>query len=247
MPMHCCNRPDGQGTGKVAVLNWLTGNKYATFRSPARSPFGPPIPDPAMLQKILNFPSLPLLLGGAAFALAMSSCSSPRPPDELARAVAIGERPVAMAGSSPFFDGTLKAEVTISRGIGRGTDALKHGGDRAKILSLEGMDKEEAAAYIITKNDIGSPLPPVTMRLKLSNLQRATVSVEIRDFNSDLGNFAVVPGILTVEPGQSSEPDPMISQLGVTSDEIPVKVTLRMGAVTESKTILVKALPQAGH
>jgi hypothetical protein len=196
-----------------------------------------------------SFPSLPALLGGAALLLTLCSCTTSRPPDELARAVAVGERPVAMEGASSFFDGNLKAEVTISRGIGRGTDAVKNGGDRAKILSLEGMDKEEAAVYIITKNDIGSPLPPVTIRLKLHNLQLATVSVEVRDFNSDLGNFAVVPGILTVEPGQSSEPDPMISQLGVTSDEIPVKVTLRMGGVTESRTILVKALPQAqaGH
>ena len=202
------------------------------------------------MLKIHRFlPSLPALLAGAALLPALSSCSTPRPPDELARAVAVGERPVAMAGSSLFFDGALKAEVTISRGIGRGTDAAKHGGDRAKILGLDGMDKDEAAAYIIAKNDIGSPLPPVTMRLKLQNLQQATVSVEVRDFDSDLGNFAVVPGVLTVEPGQFASPDPMISQLGVTSDEIPVKVTLRMGTVTESRTILVKALPQvqAGH
>ena len=45
--------------------------------------------------------------------------------------------------------------------------------------------------------------------------------------NSDLGNFAVRPSKISVSPGQTAEPDPMISQLGVTSDEFPVTVRLR--------------------
>jgi hypothetical protein len=187
-------------------------------------------------------PALPL--AALVAVLALSSCNS-RQPDELAQAIAVGERPVAMAGSENFFDNTLTATITISRGIGRGTEAAKHGGDKAKILSLEGMDKDEAAAYIVAKNNIGSPLPPVTLHLKLHNLQAATVSVEVMDFDSDLGNFAVSPSSVTIEPGQVSEPDPMVSQLGVTSDLIPVKVRLKMADRKETRTILVKALPQA--
>jgi len=70
------------------------------------------------------------------------------------------------------------------------------------------------------------------------------VQVDIQEVNSDLGNFAVQPELLSLAPDQTGEPDPMISQLGVTSDEIPVKVTLSVAGKSESRTILVKSLAE---
>jgi hypothetical protein len=60
--------------------------------------------------------------------------------------------------------------------------------------------------------------------------------------NSDLGNFAARPPKLTLAPGQTGTLDPMISQLGVTSDEIPVKVEIRHAGKKETKIIPVKSL-----
>jgi hypothetical protein len=102
-----------------------------------------------------------------------------------------------------------------------------------------GGDPEAAMAYRQAKLALGSPLPPVTTRLKLENRGSEPVEIEISEVNSDLGNFAVRPSKLKIEPGQTSEPDPMISQLGVTSDEISVQVTLRRGGVKETHILKV--------
>jgi hypothetical protein len=156
----------------------------------------------------------------------------------------MGERPVAMQGSADFFDGDIVATVTVSRGIGRGqgggtggnSGGAKggrgsrggHGGGRSgPPPDTTGMDPEQAIAYQNARMALGSPMPPVTTRLKLENRSKETVEIEILEVNSDLGNFAVRPAKISIAPGQTAEPDPMISQLGVTSDEIPVKVTLR--------------------
>lgn len=236
----------------------------------------------------------------AGMILAGAGCAEHRPPDELANAVEMGERPVAMKGEATFFNGRITAVVTISRGIGRGYGPAegkrkKHaapspgtpgaaglpdvaagdrgaagngqqrtgpggpaggvsasatpdvnisasGGARSEMPDINGMEQEEATAYIRAKIAIGSPLPPVTLHLKLQNLGAEKTSVEIDDFDSDLGNFAVQPGSLTIAAQEVGEPEPMISQLGVTSDEIPVKVTLKSGGKKETQTILVKSL-----
>ena len=173
-------------------------------------------------------------------ALSLGGCAS-RPPDELAQAIATGERPVAMKGTGVFFGGKLSATVTISRGIGKGTP----GGASGKMprqLGTDLMSVEETEVYTRTKAQIGSPLPPVTLHLRIENLLKTTLLVEVLDFNSDLGNFAPQPPILALAPEQVAEPEPMISQLGVTSDAIPVLVTLRMDGKKESQTIMVKNL-----
>lgn len=177
----------------------------------------------------------------SSLALAGAGCES-RQPDELARAVEGGEHPVAMKGTAVFFAGKLGVTITISRGIGHGTKPGNGGVSNARILSLEGMDKDEAALYVVAKNNIGSPLPPVTLRLILANQQAIPVSVEVEDFESDLGNFAVMPEVLSIAAGQSAAPDPMISQLGVTSDTIPIKVSLRLNGKVETQNVQVKSV-----
>jgi hypothetical protein len=85
-------------------------------------------------------------------------------------------------------------------------------------------------------------MPPVTIRLKLENTGTQLITVSVMDFNSDLGNFAIHPEVIKLAIGESLSPDPMISQLGITSDEIPVQVRLKIGTKSETKTIVIKNL-----
>ncbi len=108
------------------------------------------------------------------------------------------------------------------------------------------MEPEQAFADQNARRALGSPLPPVTTRLKLQNRGTETLEIEILEVNSDLGNFAVRPAKISVPPGETAEPDPMISQLGVTSDEIPVKVTLKKaGGAAQSQIVTVISLQHA--
>lgn len=166
----------------------------------------------------------------------------------MAQAVSQGEHPVAMKGEAVFFDHQVKATVTVSRGIGHGTaggEGHHHfggGGGNGTVdqTELAHMDDDERTAYLRAKFAVGSPLPPVTMHLKLENLSSQVVTLDVDDFNSDLGNFAVHPETIALAPGQVSEPDPMISQLGVTSDLIPVTVTLKLNGKKQTQVIPVK-------
>ena len=86
----------------------------------------------------------------------------------------------------------------------------------------------------------GSPMPPVTLRVLFENKGTTPLEVEVTEVNSDLGNFAVRPPKLTIAPGEKGMLEPMISQLGVTSDEIPLKLTVRSGGKKEQQVVLVK-------
>ena len=167
----------------------------------------------------------------AAAMLATTGCFHP-PDDELTNGVVAGERPVAMEGSGTFFGGKVVAKVTLSRGIGKG---LKRGkGERDKTYR-DYTDNNEKAL-------IGSPLPPVTLHLILTNTGAEPVTVEMIDFISDLGNFALDPDHLTIAAGASAEPTTMVSQLGVSNDVMPFKVTLRVGKTKESQTVQVRLI-----
>ena len=284
-----------------------------------------------MPQKNVSAFALGALALSAGLLLTQPGCEH-RPPDELARAVYMGERQVAMRGDGMFFDGKISALVTISRGIGRGyaktgkgkksilradarageeekgVDAdlsrmgrpdqnrpLGMGGGESEAGNMQStpggmggsgyggapnmggmggmgnmntpvgidpslgsadsqsngesdydeiknMNQEEAMAYLRKKHATSSPMPPVTLHLRLGNLAPEVVSVEIRTFESELGNFAVRPDVVKIASRQVGEPEPMISQMGVSSDAIPVKVTLKLGGKTETKVILVKSL-----
>jgi hypothetical protein len=293
----------------------------------------------------LRFPAvLGALLGATALLLGVAGCET-KPPDEIAKAVYYGEKPVAMRGSDTFFNGQVAAIVTISRGIGKGYShpgsnkggkghyAMATGPDGLEVeqstavknrlstlpqgsngenlaqsggpnsipngpatpgsaqnipgmgtnettnnmnvpiglgqaqmpgsqgMSVPGqsmadeygqgteqdadaakMEQENAMAYLRAKAEIGSPLPPVTLHLNLRNLNGQPIVVEVATFDSDLGNFAVEPGVIKLPPHQLVQPEPMISQLGVTSDVIPVKVTLRLNGQSETHTLMVRSL-----
>jgi hypothetical protein len=183
-----------------------------------------------MLHKITPVNRLTLSVAAAVLAVVLpgTGCMH-KDNDEMTNAVVTGEKSVAMEGNDVFFDGILAVKVTLGRGIGRG---LHKGKDKSDYTYQKYTDSEN-------KQMLGSPLPPVTLHLILTNKARNSVTITMVDFDSDMGNFAVDPDTLTIGPGLTAEPTPMVSELGVNSDVIPFKVTLKYGATRETRTIPV--------
>jgi hypothetical protein len=211
------------------------------------------------------------LAGGVGLAsLLPTGCSHTLPPDPMAEAAGSGEKPVAMKGETNYFDHKVAAIVTISRGYSRdlagdskgekqrGGHRGRHGGsnDATTVGITDNMpsssggesESEQREMYedmmriVRAQRAAGSPMPPVTIHMKLENLGTEPVDVDLLEVNSELGNFAVRPTKLTLAPGQTGETEPMVSQLGVTSDEIPMKVVLRTAGKKEAQVIPVKSL-----
>lgn len=195
--------------------------------------------------------------------LLTSGCNSDSatPRDLMSEEQSAGERPVAMKGESAFLGGKVAVVATISRGFERGPGAGKggrggRGGGPKKdddsvfgdIYNVGGGDsdeeqKEAMKEYIrqaMARRAAGSPMPPVTLHVYLTNHDTAPLDIEVTEVNSDLGNFAVRPPRLTIAPGETGNLEPMISQLGVTSDDIPLKLSVRSAGKKESQIIEVK-------
>src|ERR1019366_865374 len=181
--------------------------------------------------------ALSLAASGAALALPGSGCAH-KMEDHMTQAVESGERPVAMAGSEVFFSGKVVARVTLARGIGHGYKRQRAtltkgntGFDATRELAEQDRANDQAAKeayedYARAKSYIGTPLPPVTLHLILINTADQPLTATVTDFNSELGNFVVYPDTLVIPAGQTTEPTAMVSQLGVSSGEIPVTVTM---------------------
>jgi hypothetical protein len=153
-----------------------------------------------------------------------------------------------------FFNGNILAKIMLSQSRGRGgfhaapihglptadsyADTGDEAGDDVKITP-EMVDE-------IRTRRAESPLPPIVMWLQLSSTAGQPLNVEIIDFKSDLGSFAVQPEKIALAPGQSVEAEPMISRLGVTSLNIPVTVTLRLNGKTEKQVLTLQPMASAG-
>jgi hypothetical protein len=154
-----------------------------------------------------------------------------------------------MKAKDAFFDGILLTEITLSQSRGRGGyhPAPIHG------LPTDDSDADSGDDVKITPEIVDemrsrraeSPIPPIVLWLKLTSAASDPLNVEIVDFNSDLGNFAVQPEQVALAPGQSVEPEPMISRLGVTSLEIPVTVTLRLKGKSETHVLTLRPVASA--
>jgi hypothetical protein len=180
-----------------------------------------------------------------ALALGVAGCMNTSN-DELTKAVVSGEKQIAMAGTGQFFGGLLSARVTIGRGIGHG---LKGGGGGGHQSTSGGGDtkrqEEERSTYrdyadTDTKVIQGTPLPPVTLHLNLTNNGQSNLSVVTDDFVSELGNFVVDPEVLEIAPGATVSVTPMVSELGVSSASIPVTVSLIVSKQKETEVIMVR-------
>jgi hypothetical protein len=84
---------------------------------------------------------------------------------------------------------------------------------------------------------------PVMIHLRFTNRTDAKLDLYIADFTSPLGNFAVRPEKLTLEPGQSLETEPMTSQLAGSFTEAMATLVLRAGGKSETKTLALKPAP----
>lgn len=218
------------------------------------------------MKKTTIFPDGAALAALALAVMLGAGChSSSEQRDLMSDDLTAGERPVAMKGEGSFLEGKLTATATVSRGFDRG---VKAGGKSAGKAGTQAGKKERESGFgesysiggggdseeaqkeamedymrlVRAQRAAGSPMPPVTLRVKFENHSTEPMELEVTDVNSELGNFAVRPPKLTLAPGQDGALDPMISQLGVTSDEIPIKVVVRSAGKAETQTIMVKNL-----
>lgn len=179
--------------------------------------------------------------------LALTSCSGPKVIDEASVAEAKRAQPT-MAGEAAFFDGKLLVEANLGRGF---RPRLKREGARSRSGSYGTPGFEDEAArdyardgepeYFIPRMS-NSTLPAVALRLRVTNQTSAPVEIEFAEFKSYLGNFAVRPVKLAIPAGESAQPDPMNSLLGVTGEQIPVTIGLRLDGKVETHVITMKII-----
>ena len=199
-----------------------------------------------------------------------AGCRSGHEPRDLMMEEAISsqpiERPVAMRGEGSFLDGKVAALATISRGFDRGARGpgrrkgeegydlsgrkkRDDAGAFSEVYNIGGYgdseeeQKEAIAEYMRlakARRAAGSPMPPVTLRVAFENKSTEPLELEVTEVNSYLGNFAVRPPKLMLAAGEKGVLEPMVSQLGVTSDEIQLKLEVRQGAKKEQQVMIVK-------
>jgi len=85
---------------------------------------------------------------------------------------------------------------------------------------------------------------PIELRLRLTNHGGTPCDVEVVDFNSALGDFAVQPEQISLKPGDAIEAEPMVSRLGVPSEEVPLTVKLRVSDKTEQQVLTLRVVPE---
>ena len=200
----------------------------------------------------------------AAGALLFAACESH--PDRHAMMEEARHSVPPMEANEPFFDGAIIAHLTLGSDSGasgepgdesdkggghQGGGGGRHGGGRGGMGGGSGRgmrqsDDQSGGGAVAAGSMHASAMPPAVLRLRLENTTATAVEVEVRDLNSELGDFAVRPDKLTIMPGQSEEPDPMESLLGVDTYTLPVTITLRSAGRTETKVLtlqLVKPAP----
>ncbi len=204
---------------------------------------------------------LSVVLSGVALVAGCRSAAIPRDlMAEEARSEQV-ERPVAMKGDASFGDGSIHVVATVARGFHRSPGEKP--GDVPK--SRRGLFRKDTDAYsesysfdygdseaeqreavkeyirqAMARRAAGSPMPPVTLNVTFENRGSTPLEIVPTEVSSDLGNFAVRPAKLTLAPGEKGSLEPMVSQLGVMNDEIPVTLSLRQGGKNETKVVLVK-------
>ena len=203
-------------------------------------------------------PSRLLIAASAAF-FSLTGCSH-QPPEfdpHVEQMKAEAEKP-AMSAEDTFFEGKLLVEANLGHGFGgRGSrggpgggghrGGGKHmggsgpgegrgmGGSEGPGSGGEGGGFSEGGGAIHESN-----MPPAALRLRLTNTGKETMEVTFTLCKSELGDFAVRPEKLALAPGQSAEPDHMTSRLGLTTDELVLKVGLRLAGKVEQKDLVLK-------
>ena len=124
-------------------------------------------------------------------------------------------------------------------GAGRGGGGGREGGGEAPASRGTARENEDGTPVI---HIVASNLPPVRLQLRLTNHGSTPVEVEVPDFNSSLGNFVVQPEKMLLLPDQPTEANPMISRLGVGSDEIALTVAIRVDRRVEKQVLVLRVV-----
>lgn len=211
---------------------------------------------------IRNRPRCLAFLFAVCAALVAGCSNDSRPEKPAGPSPAAADFPPVMSGSEIFAGGKISVEVTLAlpptfhpgrengpRGnsspSGRRSDHRNRtgaGGPPGSGDRSEGPSDHDRTSPSLW----GSNLPPAQLRLHLQNTSATdTVSCEVVDFNSVLGNFAVFPSRYEIEVGQSASSETMTSRLGVEGDEIPVTVALRVHDHVEKKVLTLHPRPTA--
>lgn len=163
-------------------------------------------------------------------------------------------RPMPLAGSGAYFAGTVGVEITVGAmerpaGLGRPeggggehwSGGRRHGGRRPSGNDYEssGDRPEGARTGPMMHRPMGAP---EMIHLKITNHGPEKIVVEIADFVSPLGNFAVQPETLALDPGQSLETEPMSSQLAGPLAGVDATLVLRVAGKTEKQVIQLKTV-----
>ncbi len=180
--------------------------------------------------------------------------------------------PAPMAGSEIFFDGQIGVAIKVGAldepddqpgggkseggshagggmhasmgGMGGGMGGGgHHRGGGASPDSDEGGESGPRPEAV--RPMMGSTEPPVMIHLQFTNHGPERAVLYIEDFVSPLGNFAVQPEKLTLEPGQSLETEPMSSRLAGALTETDATLVLYLGGRKEKKVVVIRALPPA--
>jgi hypothetical protein len=212
-------------------------------------------------NQLPSFTSKHFLIAAAAAVSCLSGCSD-RPPQLDARAeqLSIAAEKPTMSAQDSFFDGKLLVEANLGRGFGGhgrpGSDGRMggeiprgrhHGGGMGMGGGGgrgPGSDEGGPSNFSGGPSLQGASMPPVALRLRLTNTSEETVEVTFVLCKSELGDFAVRPEKLVLAPGQAVEPEPMTSRLGLTSAELVLKVGLRVAGKVEQKDLVLKAAEQ---
>ena len=133
---------------------------------------------------------------------------------------------LSIAGGGGLVGGNISGGVPFGAGGRPGRDGGRPGGEQAGPRPLMA----------------GAMGRPVMIHLRFTNQGPAAVTLWIDDFVSPLGNFAVRPEKLVLEPGQALETEPMTSQLAGAFAETDVTLALRIGPKAEKKTFRLKAV-----
>lgn len=161
--------------------------------------------------------------------------------------------PPAMQGYGEFFDGKLLVEASLGRGFrmrpGRMRDMegrRGRGGDESPFADVYYLDdKDEVDQQYFIPRMSNSTLPPIALRLRVTNQMQEPVEVEFIECNSLLGNFAVRPEKITIAAGETGAPDPMTSLLGLSAGEFQLKVGLKVGQAQETKILIMHVIENA--
>ncbi len=90
---------------------------------------------------------------------------------------------------------------------------------------------------------MGNPQPPLRIQLQLIDQDppgTPPLTVELVDFESELGNFALKPDRLALTPGQTASPEAVNSQMGLGAASSPIKLTLRLQGQKEQQSITLQ-------